>query len=208
MLVRVKYSTKVSSAGCAPKDTRRRHYAAPRFQPWRTPLLRHSSHPPADSPYSYFQPPLPISSTCPPLPTYKSRELVSPEAFQLLPHTFFAKPHLSLSRLDPSSCCALSAGQDVAAVCTDEKCEPVQVSSRISPPGSVRCVLVQLLIHELSRSDGELAINIRKATTIEETAPKRKHVRSCIVYTWDHKSSGSFWAGMKVYVSHPGCYVT
>ena len=33
---------------------------------------------------------------------------------------------------------------------------------------------------------------------IEETAPKRKHVRACIVYTWDHKSSLSFWAGMKV----------
>ncbi|THV67409.1 SLA2 Src like adaptor 2 [Aureobasidium pullulans] len=49
-----------------------------------------------------------------------------------------------------------------------------------------------------SRSEGELAINIRKATSIEETAPKRKHVRSCIVYTWDHKSSGAFWAGMKV----------
>ena len=32
----------------------------------------------------------------------------------------------------------------------------------------------------------------------EETAPKRKHVRACIVYTWDHKSSQSFWAGMKV----------
>jgi hypothetical protein len=25
-------------------------------------------------------------------------------------------------------------------------------------------------------------------------------VRSCIVYTWDHKSSASFWQGMKVYV--------
>lgn len=50
------------------------------------------------------------------------------------------------------------------------------------------------------RSEGELAINIRKATSIEETAPKRKHVRSCIVYTWDHKSSSAFWAGMKVYV--------
>lgn len=50
------------------------------------------------------------------------------------------------------------------------------------------------------RSEGELAINIRKATSIEETAPKRKHVRSCIVYTWDHKSSAAFWAGMKVLV--------
>ncbi|KIN07693.1 hypothetical protein OIDMADRAFT_151437 [Oidiodendron maius Zn] len=49
-----------------------------------------------------------------------------------------------------------------------------------------------------TKSEGELAINIRKATSIEETAPKRKHVRSCIVYTWDHKSSAAFWAGMKV----------
>ncbi|KAK2629655.1 hypothetical protein QTJ16_000475 [Diplocarpon rosae] len=49
-----------------------------------------------------------------------------------------------------------------------------------------------------TKSESELAINIRKATSIEETAPKRKHVRSCIVYTWDHKSSGAFWAGMKV----------
>ncbi|KAK3695538.1 ANTH domain-containing protein [Podospora appendiculata] len=49
-----------------------------------------------------------------------------------------------------------------------------------------------------TKSEAELAINIRKATSPEETAPKRKHVRSCIVYTWDHKSSQSFWAGMKV----------
>jgi hypothetical protein len=53
---------------------------------------------------------------------------------------------------------------------------------------------------EPPRSEAELAINIRKATNNDETAPKRKHVRSCIVYTWDHKSSQSFWAGMKVYV--------
>ena len=51
---------------------------------------------------------------------------------------------------------------------------------------------------DMSRTESDLAINIRKATNIEETAPKRKHVRSCIVYTWDHKSSLSFWAGMKV----------
>ncbi|KAI1161446.1 ANTH domain-containing protein [Nemania serpens] len=48
------------------------------------------------------------------------------------------------------------------------------------------------------RSEAELAIHIRKATNTDETAPKRKHVRACIVYTWDHKSSQSFWAGMKV----------
>ncbi|KAI1181723.1 ANTH domain-containing protein [Nemania serpens] len=49
-----------------------------------------------------------------------------------------------------------------------------------------------------TRSEAELAIHIRKATNTDETAPKRKHVRACIVYTWDHKSSQSFWAGMKV----------
>ncbi|KAF2488888.1 ANTH domain-containing protein [Lophium mytilinum] len=51
---------------------------------------------------------------------------------------------------------------------------------------------------DMGKQESELAINIRKATSIDETAPKRKHVRSCIVYTWDHKSSASFWAGMKV----------
>jgi hypothetical protein len=50
---------------------------------------------------------------------------------------------------------------------------------------------------DLAKTESDLAINIRKATSIEETAPKRKHVRSCIVYTWDHRSSLSFWAGMK-----------
>lgn len=51
---------------------------------------------------------------------------------------------------------------------------------------------------DLSKTETELATNIRKATSIEETAPKRKHVRACIVYTWDHKSSQSFWNGIKV----------
>jgi len=51
---------------------------------------------------------------------------------------------------------------------------------------------------DLGKSETELATNIRKATSIEETAPKRKHVRACIVYTWDHKSSQSFWNGVKV----------
>lgn len=49
-----------------------------------------------------------------------------------------------------------------------------------------------------AKSETELSINVKKATTTDETAPKRKHVRSCIVYTWDHKSSQSFWAAMKV----------
>ncbi|KAK5136169.1 hypothetical protein LTR08_004006 [Meristemomyces frigidus] len=51
---------------------------------------------------------------------------------------------------------------------------------------------------DLSKSETELSTNVRKATSIDETAPKRKHVRACIVYTWDHKSSESFWNGIKV----------
>ncbi|KAH9826577.1 SLA2 Src like adaptor 2 [Teratosphaeria destructans] len=51
---------------------------------------------------------------------------------------------------------------------------------------------------DLSKTETELTNHIRKATSIEETAPKRKHVRACIVYTWDHKSSQSFWNGIKV----------
>ncbi|KAK0655423.1 ANTH domain-containing protein [Cercophora newfieldiana] len=51
---------------------------------------------------------------------------------------------------------------------------------------------------EQIKSDGQLDVNIKKATSPDETAPKRKHVRSCIVYTWDHKSSESFWASLKV----------
>ncbi|KAF1809951.1 ANTH-domain-containing protein [Eremomyces bilateralis CBS 781.70] len=51
---------------------------------------------------------------------------------------------------------------------------------------------------DMGKQEAELAINVRKATSIDETAPKRKHVRACIVYTWDHKSSQSFWSGMKV----------
>ncbi|PNS19706.1 Endocytosis protein end4 [Sphaceloma murrayae] len=51
---------------------------------------------------------------------------------------------------------------------------------------------------DLGKSEQDLAIVIKKATSPEETAPKRKHVRSSIVYTWDHKSSASFWSAMKV----------
>lgn len=51
---------------------------------------------------------------------------------------------------------------------------------------------------DLTKTETELTTHIRKATSIEETAPKRKHVRACIVYTWDHKNSQSFWNGIKV----------
>ncbi|KAJ3054666.1 sla2 Src-like adaptor 2 [Rhizophlyctis rosea] len=49
------------------------------------------------------------------------------------------------------------------------------------------------------KSEEELAVHIKKALSIEETAPKQKHVRACMVYTWDHKGSGSFWQAIKTY---------
>ncbi|CAG8508941.1 12046_t:CDS:10 [Ambispora gerdemannii] len=48
------------------------------------------------------------------------------------------------------------------------------------------------------KAEHDLAQNIRKATSIDETAPKQKHVRSAILYTWDHHTSQSIWTGLKV----------
>ncbi|OUM61562.1 hypothetical protein PIROE2DRAFT_68246 [Piromyces sp. E2] len=47
-------------------------------------------------------------------------------------------------------------------------------------------------------SEHNLTVNIKKALSPEETAPKQKHVRACIVYTWDYKSANSFWTGIKL----------
>lgn len=48
------------------------------------------------------------------------------------------------------------------------------------------------------KAEQELSVNIKKATSTEETAPKQKHVRKCIVYTWDYRSSASIWSGLRV----------
>ncbi|RDB28709.1 Endocytosis protein end4 [Hypsizygus marmoreus] len=48
------------------------------------------------------------------------------------------------------------------------------------------------------KAEHELVVNIKKATSPEETAPKQKHVRKCIVFTWDYHSSISFWSGLRV----------
>ncbi|KAG0222313.1 sla2 Src-like adaptor 2 [Actinomortierella wolfii] len=47
------------------------------------------------------------------------------------------------------------------------------------------------------KAEAELALHIKKATNPEETAPKQKHVRACIVYTWDNRSSASVWQGFR-----------
>ncbi|KAF7999468.1 hypothetical protein HF325_006144 [Metschnikowia pulcherrima] len=50
----------------------------------------------------------------------------------------------------------------------------------------------------MSRAEVDLQISVRKACSNEEVPPKRKHVRACIVYTWDHKNSRAFWNAVKI----------
>ncbi|SCV03244.1 LANO_0G03026g1_1 [Lachancea nothofagi CBS 11611] len=50
----------------------------------------------------------------------------------------------------------------------------------------------------MSRFDLDVERAVRKACSYEETAPKRKHVRGCIVYTWDHKSSRAIFNAFKM----------
>lgn len=45
--------------------------------------------------------------------------------------------------------------------------------------------------------DSDLQKVLKKACSVEEVAPKRKHVRACIVYTWDHQSSKEFFGILK-----------
>lgn len=55
-----------------------------------------------------------------------------------------------------------------------------------------------LHIKEMSRAEVDLQISVKKACNAEEVPPKRKHVRACIVYTWDHKNSRAFWNAVKI----------
>lgn len=50
----------------------------------------------------------------------------------------------------------------------------------------------------MSRAEVDLQISVRKACSTDEVPPKRKHVRACIVYTWDHKNSRAFWNAVKI----------
>lgn len=50
----------------------------------------------------------------------------------------------------------------------------------------------------MNRAENELQLSVKKACSSDEVPPKRKHVRACIVYTWEHKNSKSFWNALKV----------
>ncbi|KAJ1893548.1 sla2 Src-like adaptor 2, partial [Kickxella alabastrina] len=47
------------------------------------------------------------------------------------------------------------------------------------------------------KAEQELMMAIRKATSVEENAPKRKHVRTMILFTCDYKTSMPIWECMK-----------
>lgn len=49
----------------------------------------------------------------------------------------------------------------------------------------------------MSKIDANLHKALKKACSIEENAPKRKHLRTCIVYTWDHHSSAEVFNALK-----------
>lgn len=50
----------------------------------------------------------------------------------------------------------------------------------------------------MSRAEVDLQNSVKKACNNDEVPPKRKHVRACIVYTWDHKNSRAFWNAVKI----------
>jgi hypothetical protein len=49
----------------------------------------------------------------------------------------------------------------------------------------------------MSKPEQELLSSIRKALTPDENAPKQKHIRAAILYTWDYKNGNAFYAGLK-----------
>jgi len=48
------------------------------------------------------------------------------------------------------------------------------------------------------KAEQELSASVKKAVTADEIAPKSKHVRKCIVYTWDYHTSLSIWNSLRV----------
>lgn len=48
------------------------------------------------------------------------------------------------------------------------------------------------------KAEQELSQNVKKAVTAEEVAPKAKHVRKCILYTWDYHTALSVYNSLRV----------
>lgn len=50
------------------------------------------------------------------------------------------------------------------------------------------------------KAEADIEKAIKKACSADESAPKRKHVRTCIVYTYDHKSAKAIFSAMQSFV--------
>lgn len=48
------------------------------------------------------------------------------------------------------------------------------------------------------RGAPDINVSVKKATTADASVPKRKHVRACVVYTWDHRNGRDFWNAIKL----------
>ncbi|PRT55748.1 Endocytosis protein end4 [Wickerhamiella sorbophila] len=48
------------------------------------------------------------------------------------------------------------------------------------------------------RGASDINVSVKKATTAEASVPKRKHVRACVVYTWDNRNGRDFWNAIKL----------
>jgi huntingtin-interacting protein 1-related protein len=49
------------------------------------------------------------------------------------------------------------------------------------------------------QQEQDVALSIKKALTTDELAPKQKHVRSLILYSWQVKSPGSLFIALKTF---------
>jgi hypothetical protein len=64
----------------------------------------------------------------------------------------------------------------------------------------VKAVLTKMYSVQGSlQQEQDVALAIKKALTTDELAPKQKHVRSLILYSWELKSPGSLFIALKTF---------
>lgn len=76
---------------------------------------------------------------------------------------------------------------------------PTVGSSTLAPEHQPR-IPPRILYPSMSflRSEVDIDTSVKKAISPEETAPKRKHVRACVVYSWDHRDGKAFWHAVRM----------
>ncbi|KAH8918086.1 ANTH-domain-containing protein [Atractiella rhizophila] len=89
-----------------------------------------------------------------------------------------------------------SIGDYIAYVSYPDRINRSDFYDREDPYGTKQHVPTRPV--DKDKAESELTLTIKKATNPDETAPKQKHVRKCIVYSWDYHDSQSIWAGLRV----------